>query len=135
MKKASDGHIQIHYCQNHWVVSHFTQGEVFVYDSLNPTTISDELKEQLQLLYGKKSAALPVNLVQVHKQSNLIDCGLHAIANATALAFGEAPGENCYDEGEMRPHLMTCFEAEMLTPFPTKRHARRQRKPILILCT
>ena len=94
VKKASDGHKQIHYCQNHWVVSHFTQDEVSVYDSLNPTTISDELKEQLQLLYGKKSAALPVNLVSAGAQEpNLIDCGLHAIANATALAFGEAPGE------------------------------------------
>lgn len=135
IQKTSDGHIQIHHMQNHWVVSHLSQDEVYIYDSLNPTSISKELQEQVQLLYTKKTAAFTINVVHVHKQQNLVDCGLHAIANATALAFGEAPEENVYDEGEMRTHLIACFEAQMLLPFPTRSRARRKRKPICILCT
>ena len=40
-----------------------------------------------------------------------MDCGLYAIANATALVFGAALEENFYDEGEMQSHLSSCFEA------------------------
>ena len=39
-----------------------------------------------------------INLIHMHKQPNLVDCGLYAIANATAIAFGEAPEENLYDK-------------------------------------
>ena len=41
--KTTDGHIQIHHIQDHWVESHLSHNEVYVYDSLNPTTISDVL--------------------------------------------------------------------------------------------
>ena len=54
------------------------------------------------------------------KQPNLVDCEVYAIAYATAVAFGEAPGENFYNEKEMRSHLFSCFEAEMFVPFSTE---------------
>ena len=101
VSKTSNGHIQIHHFRNHWVVSHLNQGQVYVYDSLNPTTIATELHEQLKTLYFKEKETSTINLIHVHKQPNLVDCGLYAIANATAIAFGEAPEENLYDEKRM----------------------------------
>ena len=130
--RASGGHIQIHFTQDHWVVSHLHQNTVNIYDSLNPSTVSADLCEQLQALYLKGTAFISVNIIHVQKQPNLVDCGLYAIANATALAFGEAPEENSYDEGEMQSHLSSCFEANMLVPFPTKSRCRRKTKPIVV---
>ena len=114
--KTTDGHTQIHHIQDHWVVFHLSHNEVQVYDSLNPIKISDKLQKQMQLLYSNKTirCTLAVNIVHI---PNLVDCGLFTIANATALAFGEAPEENVYDEGEMRQHMSNCFKAQVFQPF------------------
>ena len=49
-----------------------------------------------------------------------------------AIAFGEAPEKNLYDEKRTRAHLFSCFEAEMLLPFPTRSRSRRNTKPICV---
>ena len=78
------------------------------------------------------------NVIHVHQQPNLVECGLYAIANVTALAFGDDPEENVYKDKEMRSHLRkckatlsSCFEALLLMPFPTKR--RRKTKQLYCL--
>ena len=91
--KTTDGHIQIHHVPGHWVVSHLRQDEVYIYDSLNPTTISDELQKQMLHLYLNQPSTLAVYIVHVHKQPNLVNCRVIAIANATVLVSGEAPEE------------------------------------------
>ena len=131
IKQGSDGSIQIHPTNNHWAVSHMENKQVFIYDSLNPTTLSEELSKQLCLMYGrgKENGATSVKLANIQAQSNGVDCGLYVVANATTIAFGEDPEEKLYKDKEMRQHLMQCFEAQILTPFPAHGRKRRKTKP------
>lgn len=56
--------------------------------------------------------------ILIHMQSGGNDCGLFAVAYATALAFGQDPGRCLFNQQQMRPHLHNCFLYGMLTPFP-----------------
>ena len=60
--------------------------------------------------------ATPLVIVP-QKQANLCDCGLFAIANETALAFGTDPSAAKLDVGNMRAHLTKC---NVMTLFPQK---------------
>ena len=53
-------------------------------------------------------------------QNGTSDCGLYAIAFATAVAFGDDPGSCLFHTQEMRRHLYHCLEAGKLEPFPHK---------------
>ena len=69
---------------------------VNVYDSLNTTTISTSVLNQLKALYFKG-----LGLVHhLYYFLPLLDCRMYAIAIALvkALNFGEAPEEKFYDE-------------------------------------
>ena len=46
----------------------------------------------------------------VQMQSGQADCGLFAIAFATALSNGLHPGAYFFDQTLMRSHLLDCFE-------------------------
>ena len=48
------------------------------------------------------------------------DCGLFAIAIATALCFGIPPSHTEWDQGRMHKHLLRCFEGGKMEPFPGK---------------
>lgn len=49
-----------------------------------------------------------INMLQLCKQECGSECGLFAIATATALAFGLNPIS--FEQSSMRQHLMECFE-------------------------
>ena len=53
-------------------------------------------------------------------QNNSDDCGLYAIANAVAEAFGIDPTTQEYDTELMRGHLIHCLEQNELSLFPAK---------------
>ena len=53
------------------------------------------------------------------KQIGPFDCGLFAIAAATALAFGINPVQVRFEQTAMRNHLFNCFETGELEVFPT----------------
>ena len=46
------------------------------------------------------------------------DCGVHAIANATATAFGGDPLLVKYDQSTMNFHLTECLTLKNIKPFP-----------------
>ena len=50
------------------------------------------------------------------KQEGVNDCGIFAIAAATALAFGSAPVQ--LQQSGMRDHILKCFEDGTMIPFP-----------------
>ena len=52
------------------------------------------------------------------------DCGLFAIAFATAEAHGKDPDVCNFNQAAMRQHLYRCFSSRKLTPFPEKEHSR-----------
>ena len=51
-------------------------------------------------------------------QAGGCDCGLFAIAFATALALGKHPGQYLFDQGKMRRHLWNCFRKKRIEMFP-----------------
>ena len=51
-------------------------------------------------------------------QPNSSDCGLFALANASALASNLDPVSCNWNVQEMRGHLYNCFETGRLAPFP-----------------
>ena len=58
------------------------------------------------------------------------DCGLYAIANATALAFGRDPSKEQYIPSKLREHLLKCLEEKEMRLFPTAKGTSKRRKAI-----
>ena len=59
-----------------------------------------------------------INVISEQKQTNSYDCGLFAIANATAIVFGENPIYHHFSVHAMRDHLIKCYENKEMSPFP-----------------
>ena len=57
-------------------------------------------------------------------QSGSYDCGLFAIAFATALALGEKPELFSFEQSKMRTHLRQCLEKGEMEMFPVSRKRR-----------
>jgi len=53
-------------------------------------------------------------------QRGSVDCGVFAVAVATALANGNDPAALIFNQEKMRHHLLQCSEAGVLTAFPTQ---------------
>ena len=60
---------------------------------------------------GTQKSDTQLQYVDVQMQSGANDCGLFAIAFATALCHGELPGKYIFERRAMRGHLMKCLEA------------------------
>ncbi len=56
-----------------------------------------------------------VTLLNTSKQDGGADCGLFAIATATALAFGTS--QSTFKQSKLRAHLLVCFEQRSMKPF------------------
>ena len=119
LRKIAEGIRIIHSTGNHWVTVstiNTSEGEVNVYDSL----YSSVCDGTLNIIRNRFQDYSKVNVIVPQKQTNLCDCGLFAIANATALAFGIDPTATKLDIGNMRSHLTKCFEENFMTLFPQK---------------
>ena len=91
----TDEFVQILYGAGHWLTVSTIgteQPNVFVYDSLysSPPVV---VKQQIAALLATRKPAIPLKYVDVQMQSGANDCGLFAIAFATALCSGELPGK------------------------------------------
>ena len=62
-------------------------------------------------------------------QSGRADCGLFAIAFATALLNGLHPGGYYFDQSLMRSHLLNCFERGEI-PIIRERRVKKKIKRI-----
>lgn len=81
-----------------------------------------EMQSQLQYVYPHCviDGEVKFSCVQSQVQTNSDDCGLFAIATATALAHHIDPTVVLFDERQMRSHLVACYEGGRLTPFPLR---------------
>ena len=66
--------------------------------------------------------------MEIPQQVGSADCGVFAIAIATALASGSDPTEIIFHQSEMRQHLAECFERKMMSAFPVQRKKRVHNK-------
>ena len=120
-KGISRGVQIVHSRGNHWIVVstiNCKQGEVLVFDSLY-TSIDESTKAIITSVFqAPDNGTLTIRYVNTQKQADTNDCGLFAIASATAIAFGSDPSNHIYHQGEMRSHLHQCFVKGLLTQFP-----------------
>ena len=83
-----------------------------IYKSLDPET-------EAVVINHFQGISHPIHLLMAAcpKQVGGCDCGLFAIAMATAEAFNST---SClaFDQASMRPHLIQCFEKGELSLFP-----------------
>ena len=91
-------HVQIHHNnQGHWVCSARTDdGVVYLCDSLSESNhgqISKSLKIQLAHVYGRPDSNLSVIVPRTMQQNNTHDCGVFAIAQATAFCESVSSGD------------------------------------------
>ena len=89
------------------------------------------MEEDRIVLVTQSLGITEVKFVDVQMQSGTYDCGLFAIAHATALALGEQPGNYLYDQPKMRKHLYKSFQMKTMTLFPLKK--RRRNKELKVL--
>ena len=123
--KLTCGFVQIlNLCSNHWVtVSNKVGGlvirdNVYVFDSLMPNKVDMNMIKQVCSLLKSPSRSLFFNIVDVMRQQNSYDCGLHAVAAATDIVFAKDPVKSRWDFPRMRPHLLQCLEEGKISPFP-----------------
>ena len=132
----------LHDGHGHWLtvstVGAEDGAEVYVYDSMYPS-VGTYTKKQVASILCSKRKAIKLNIMDVQMQAGGCDCGLFAIAFATALANGIPPGKFTFDQSKMRKHLYTCLQNGRLVMFPTKKERRvpvkvKSRDEIVIYC-
>lgn len=123
--------VQIHHCprKQHWLTSASSGKKVLLFDS-SPGNLSSSVQVQLAQIYKRYRTdhKLEVEVVDVQRQRGGSDCGLFAIACAVSVAFGELPQSVKFLQAEMRPHLVSCLEKEMFSPFPRTAGKRKPKK-------
>lgn len=115
---SATGAVQVlHSRGNHWIVATTvgcSAGEVIVFDSLY-SSVDTATLNLLKQLFG---VHIKVKLERCPQQIGGRDCGLFAIANCTALAYGSHPSNASFNQDAMRQHLLNCLESFYFTPFP-----------------
>ena len=84
----------IHNGRGHWLtVSTIgtSHPDIHVYDSMYPS-VNTCVKTQIAAILHTESPAIRLQFMAVQKQAGGCDCGLFAVAFATALALGNPPG-------------------------------------------
>ena len=117
-EKIKQGVQIIHTRGNHWIVASNLRNsncEIQIFDSLYTSVHKDTQKVVLNLF--ETSGEVTLKMAEMSKQEGMHDCGVFAIAAATALAFGVNPVQ--LRQSNMREHLLKCFEDGAMTLFPT----------------
>ena len=121
-EKSVHGKIQIIHCKrrHHWVVAtaiNYDIYEVKVFDSLY--TFSDkETEATINNLFQWDSTKVSVTFSRCQKQIGGVDCGLFAIAFATALAYGKQASKMRFVQEELRAHFVNCINKGAMSLFP-----------------
>lgn len=113
---------------NHWITvsnidvknNKYGLTSVQVYDSGLGKRLNTFTTKSLCSLMKCPKEKLTIEMMNVEGQSNAFDCGIHAIACATELAFGCDPCLCSWEKG-MREHLISCFINGQISRFPSKR--------------
>ena len=121
--KIDHGLQVVHDRNNHWVLaSNFQRKDntVEIYDSVY-SSVNAKTRNIVKNLFQPISGKNPrVQLIKTQKQVGSHDCGLFAVAMATAILNGHDPKTIRFHQQSMREHLIQCFEKQLITPFPTE---------------
>ena len=112
---------------NHWILLSTIgcpPATINVYDSLHGNLPPPAQRVVADLLQCKE-ANITIRYMDVQWRSNGYDCGLFALANATALCAGTDPTSVTLEQSKMRKHFLACLERNCLMPFPIRGQRRR----------
>ena len=85
---------------------------------------SSHIQQQIACIMNTKYSHIQANFVNVNHQSGSSDCGVFAVAFAVSLCYGLQPAKFCYDQNNMRSHLVHCLESGRMELFPVRREQR-----------
>ena len=76
----------------------------------------------------------------VQQQQGITDCGVFAVAFATAICTGSNVQSVSFNQSKMRAHLLECFENRKMAPFPSclsnvKTLKKSQTLKVFVYCT
>lgn len=111
-------------CLSNYVSNTCIKGKVNYYDSSSSSIkegteipgIVKKVSAALMFLEGNNS--ITIQVAKCKQQKGSYDCGLFAIANATALCFGLNPSSCIWKQSKMRTHLARCFKNGKMEMFP-----------------
>lgn len=97
------------------------KGEILVIDSIFKS-VDSETRRTINMLFkhAGTTKTLDIRLLNSQKQKGSNDCGLFAIAFATAFAHGKGMEKLRFRQESLRAHLVRCFCINKLTMFPTE---------------
>jgi hypothetical protein len=109
-------------------------GCVNLFDSMFSGSIATSVKEQIAaMLYELDKDEIDVHVQPVQQQTNSTDCGVFALAFATAICLGYKVSHCHFDVEKMRSHLWKCMKEERMEMFPCKRiHPTEQPKVVRV---
>lgn len=107
----------------HWICIFYNENVIHVYDSSNNKGLHDDHKIYLNRLFPN-AKNLKIVFEEVQNQGNNYDCGVFAIAFATALLNNQCPCTIRFERHEMRNHLLTLYTDFCLNMFPISHYCR-----------
>ena len=117
----------IHIKGNHWAClsnKFCNPNEVELFDSLQDHTLSGgpdcSITQQVCAIMNSSANTVTIKVVNVQQQCGSTQCGLFALAYAVDLCRDIDPSCRVYYESKFRSHLLKCFVAEKITPFPSR---------------
>ena len=114
--------VQIHFINNHYVVSAQTNGVITVYDSIPNSNRVNELLEQLRILYVTvqhyRNPVSQIKYIIPQCQGPTSDCGVFACANAQLLQSGIDPCSVVLDQSKLRNHVYFCLNKREVYQLP-----------------
>ena len=114
--------VQIIHSRNHWVCITNTgcnKGEMEVIDSMFDT-LPQKAVNQVAAFVHSELPALNLKFLNTQRQCGYSDCGLYAIATATAICEGKDPCTQLFCQEYMCSHLSQCLKMEKMILFPAK---------------
>ena len=104
-------------------------GVVNVFDSATKYTTKRN-REEIAVLLHTSERSITLHYMSVQVQSGASDCGLFALAFATALCTGINPTACTFDQATMRQHFLRCIQAGEITQFPLRAKRRLLSRPV-----
>ena len=119
----------LHMNNNHWItISSIgcSPGCIKLYNSMQ-LPIPSSIKQTIAELIHTQRKQITIEHINTQLQQGESECGLFAIAIATALCHGQDPQQMEFAQAQMREHLLNALEIKKISPFPCKLVSRNKK--------
>ncbi|XP_065682897.1 uncharacterized protein LOC136071707 isoform X1 [Hydra vulgaris] len=121
-REEKNDFVQVLYTgQYHWItISNVNcpADTIFYYDSLFHGQVKDHVKQQICNIYKTKGKILTIHVRKCQQQTNGVDCGIFAIANALNILHKFDIGALSLDKDKVRKHFIECIKKRHFSAFP-----------------